>query len=189
MEYRFQAARVSGVRLVQPTDAAGPLWTITDIALSLRGRELPLPARSRVTASHSQWYAGRAFDANPVTLWSAREPLTKGMFIAVEFASAIELDGLIVRAPRDQQKMRPRLEALTGPGHWETFGSSPEVSFAPRSAGVRALAAREVRQQGIDYLLVNDGNPIAADFGEHLDEWGIERVAAAEDFTLYRIGR
>jgi hypothetical protein len=189
MEYRVRARSVSGVRLVQPAGAAGPLWTITDISLTMRGRELPLPAGSRVTASHSRWYAGSAFDASPVTVWSAREPVRKGMFIAVEFASAVELDGLIVRAPRDQQKMRARLEALTGPGRWETLGSEPEVSLTPRPAGLRALAAREVRRQGIDYLLVNEGNPIAADFSEHVDEWGIEKVAAAEGCTLYRIGR
>jgi len=187
MEYRFPLTSVRALRLVQPADGAGALWVVTDVNLRSRGVQIGLPPRARVSASQSNWYAWRALDASPVTLWSSREPARKGMWIRVDFPAPLPVDGLVVTAPRDQRSLAPVVEASTGGGEWVALDARPMVSLVAPPNGLRALAARQVRREGIDYLLINEGNPIGDDFRKNRAEWGLEQVASAEGFTLYRI--
>ncbi|MCC7174479.1 MAG: glycosyltransferase family 39 protein [Bryobacterales bacterium] len=187
MSYRFSPRQVRGLRLVQRRTAPAGLWVATDVQASLAGREVPWPAATRYTASHSRWYAPRAFDVNPLTLWSSREPVQAGMYLAAEFTEPVEIDGLTVRAPRGQDGLSPELEAMSPGGAWVEIEARPRVSIVPVPPGLRAAAARQLRREGIGYLLVVEGNLVADDLRERAREWRIEAAGSSEDFTLYRI--
>jgi len=189
MEYSFPALKARGFRLVQPAGAPRRLWVVTDIRAFSGIREIPWPASARFTASHSRWYAGRAFDSNPVTLWSSREEASEGMYIQASLAEPLELDRLTIRVPRDQRDLAPVLEITTESGRMVTPSGGPDLSVLSTPTDLRALASRQLLREGIDYLLVNEGNLVADDFRERAAEWNLGRLGSAEDFTLYRILR
>ncbi len=186
MEYRFPPVKARAVRLTQPK-AAGRLWVLTDARVFSRGDEIRLPPSARFTASHSRWYAGRAFDANPVTLWCSRENVRAGMYVEAQFGEELEVDRLTIRAPRDQGGLAPVLEVMAEGARWVETGRDPAVSVVPPPADLRALASGQLLRDGIDYLLVYESNIVADDFRERAAEWRVEKIGSSEDFSLYRI--
>ncbi|MEX2262306.1 MAG: glycosyltransferase family 39 protein [Bryobacteraceae bacterium] len=184
-DYRFEATTLHAIRLVQPT-ARSVLWTVTDVRIFSGDAEVHLP-QSKPSASASPWFAWEAFDGNPVTLWSSREPAANGMYLQTEFAHPVTAGRVTVGGPRNQQGTAARLEGKTENGGWVVLDARPSVAIVPPPRNLRGLAAREVRRRGIEYLLVNEGNLVARDFHERARDWGVETVASAEGFTLYRI--
>ncbi len=187
MLFSFPSATISAIRLVEPRVGDGAIWSVSDVRIFRSGRVVQFSSEMRVTASHSHWYAARAFDDNPATLWSSREPVCPGMYLGAAFSTPEQADTVVVRSPRDQQSLVPKLEGFVEGVGWRLLDGRPSVSIVPAPANLRRLAAQAVRRDGVEYLLVNEGNAVADDFTSHLREWMLEKVASAGNFTLYRI--
>ncbi len=187
MRFRFPSARIRAMRLIQPSRGGRALWSVSEVRMFRSGRVIRFPPEMRVTASHSRWYAARAFDDNGATLWSSREPATPRMYLGAAFPNPEQADSVVVLSPRDQQTMPPQLEGFVEGAGWRLLDGDPSVSIVPAPANLRHLAAQAVLRDGVEYLLVNEGNVIADDFRFHVREWMLEKVASAGNFTLYRI--
>ncbi len=188
-EYKFPRIRTRGIRFVLTSGTPGLLWVVTDIYLLSSGNRVPLAASTHITASHSPWYAWRAFDCSPVTIWSSREAAAPGMHIEAIFPEPILIDGVVLSAPRNQRTLLPVLEAIDEKSRWTALSTHPAVSIDAVLPDLRAAATRQVLREGIGYLLMNEGNLVADDFRKNAAKWQIEAAGSAEGFTLYRIRR
>jgi len=55
----------------------------------------------------------------------------------------------------------------------------------PAPGDLRLDATRELRRHGIDYLLIDDGNWVAADIRENPELWGMKFVTERGGNRLY----
>lgn len=175
---------IRAVRFEHEGDSDG-LWTITDVELHSQGRLVDVPPRA-VSASHSPSYAWRAFDRSLVTVWSSRQKPARGSYIQAEFPAPSSIDRVVLRAPKNQRAHVPLARILPENGDWQTVSVKPRIRIVAPPENLRAMANAQVRKDGVEYLLMNEGNIIADDFRNYQSEWRIEPVAAAENFTLYR---
>lgn len=187
--WRFALARQSlrGLRLVQSATDNSASWTVNEVQLWDGPRQIPRDAHWTLDAHPYPWSIENAFDARPVTFWLCGDTLHPGEFVAARFPETLA-DSVIVLAP-DQPSLRLHLEILTPRDLWTPLPADPHIETVPPPPGLRRQAALELKRRGIDYLLLFDGEPGAADLRQNAPLWDVHQVAELQGARLYRLLR
>ncbi len=186
LAFRFPEARLSGIRVVE-TASGDDLWSIHELRVFDGGSELPRRPGWRLTANPDPWTIQAAFDNSPVTFWRTGEAIHPGMYAAVDFGGLETADSVRVETAPDQWGIRLKLEGLDARGQWRRLGGAPEIGTVAPPLGLRRAAAEEAHRRGVDYLVVFDDEPGAADYRLHRASWGTEEVGRADGARLYKL--
>jgi hypothetical protein len=184
--FRFPAARLRAVRVVQWATGPGE-WIVHEVRLFLQERELPRAFQWKLRASSNPWDVQLAFDNSPVTFWRSIEDLRPDMSLEVELDRAVELDSVVLETSPAQTSARLSLEGLADGDVWKAVAESSEDTDVIRPTGLRRMAIREFKAQGIEYILVADSDFFARDFRDKPDLWGVTELAQVKDLRLYKL--
>jgi hypothetical protein len=176
IRFRLKAAhpsdwRVNEVQLRDGEDTvrASPHWTLEG-----------WPNASEMAA---------AFDGNVATRWRGMLPMRPGMFMQVNFDRPQWLSGATLVSPTPAGNVPVEFYGLTGAGRWLAFGEGLVRERVRED--LRRPAMRAIKRQGFSYILAEGGTEglgaLTKTFLGHEQEWGIERVAEANGYYLYRI--
>ena len=127
------------------------------------------------------------FDDNLGSEWRSWEPMRAGMFLQVDFNRPLWLSGatMVSHTPAGN----PEFYGLDAKGAWHSLGTG---SIRRRVwEDLRRPATRAIRRQGFAYLVMPPRDDSLGLFSEsfigHEQEWGVERLAEAHGYILYRI--
>lgn len=188
LKFRFPAARLRKVRVVQTADGGrGDHWSISELRVFRGEEELRRKRNWRLRARPNPWDVQMAFDNSPVTRWRSWHALFSGMFVEVDFGGPETVDQVVLECSHDQYKVRLRLEGQTEPGDWRTLAGEPEQSNVQPRRGLRRAAADVLKSRGIHYLLLFDSDYGAADFRGNAAAWGVTPLGERGDARLYRL--
>jgi hypothetical protein len=185
--FPITAPPVRRMRIVQTAAHPVDRWTVSELRVYHKGREIPRGPRWRLTASVNPWYIRDAFDNSGVTSWDSFEPLKPGMFIQVDFGAALDVSEVVVESAPVEQNSGVRLEGETAPGVWTVLAEKPRVREAAPPLGMRREAAQEIRQRGVNWLLIADGDFFADDYLKNQKMWGVRLLGNQGGSKLYRI--
>ena len=186
IEYNFLAQRVQKLRLVELSKSTDSSWGIDELRFYTGGRELPRLGAWRLTAWPNPWDVQLAFDNNPVTRWLTWEPYKPGMYVAVDFGGATEVDTVVVDCNTDQAAARAALQAWTG-SEWQDVRAAVTMQVVPAPPGSRLEATQVLKQNGLHWLLFDHHDFPAKDLVTNRTRWGIKLAAATSDHRLYHI--
>jgi hypothetical protein len=187
LRFRFPPQPLRGIRVVQTASGAPDLWNVTELRIFDGDRELRREPGWRLRAHPNPWDVQQAFDNSPATRWRSRQSLFSGMFLDVNFDRARTADSVLIECSHDQSKIRLKLEGRSARGAWLQLANAPEETDAPPLLGMRRAATRELKWNGIDYLLIFENDFGAADFRGNAPQWGITEVSEHRGARLYKI--
>ena len=185
--FRFPEQNLRRIRVVQTASGAPESWSVTEMRLLHRARELPREASWRLRAKPNPSEVQLAFDNSPVTRWRTILHLFEGMFLEVDLTNSQVLDSVLLECSRDQPGIKLKLEGADASGHWKTLGESPEESLSPPLPGLRHLAAEEMKRRGIDYIVVFTADFYADDYQRNRLFWNMELAGESGGARLYRL--
>ncbi|HET8550197.1 MAG TPA: hypothetical protein VFL57_19435, partial [Bryobacteraceae bacterium] len=187
-EFRFPARVLDRMRLIQTATHPRETWSVSELRVFSRDRELPRDTRWRLRANPNPWEVQRAFDNSELTRWVSHTPLRPGCFVEVSFGRPESIDRVVVESTRDQYQAKLALETAGEGGPWVGIGR--EAIEIPRSAMVRSVrraAVEEVKREGITHLLIETSDFKAEDFHMRTANWGIELVGERGNARLYKL--
>ena len=184
--FQFKAAPVEKVRVVQTARGRG-LWSVSELRVSLKGIELPRSYVWRLRASPNPTDVQLAFDGSPATRWRSWQSIAPGMFLEVDFGRSETVDSVVLDCSPEQEEVRLRLEGQDRSGVWRTLAEAPHAFELPPPLGLGRMAMREVKAQGIDFLVVGDTDFGAADFRKNAALWGLKPLGQRGPATLYEL--
>jgi hypothetical protein len=180
--FAFPAADVSALNIVQ-TGSGRESWTMSEIALSGNGVQVPYSPGWIVHANPGRWDTSLALDGNQATSWSTWRSTYPGMSFAIDFPHPEMADCVVIRSKPERVKLV--LELTLANGSHVRVGS-PSMSVAP-IADLRRSAVSAVRQRGTRYLEVANSSPWAAAFHDRQQQWGIVMLGEWGNARLYRL--
>jgi hypothetical protein len=107
--------------------------------------------------------------------------------VEVDFGRSETIDRVLIECPRDQYKIRLKLEGAGDDGQWTTLAGAPRVSVRPPIPNLRRMATEELRLRGVDYIVVYRYDFGTEDFRSFSDRWGLTPVGVQGEDRLYRI--
>jgi hypothetical protein len=186
LRFAFPRQNVTGMRLVQ-TGSGPALWTIHELRVFDGAAELARQPDWRLTAQPYPWGLQNAFDNSLATFWMCGEFLRPGQFVEAVFGHARQADAVVMESSPNQTGLRLRLEGRDGAGKWHILAVAPAISDAARPLGLRGAVASELKQRGIDYVLLFDGQVGADDFRLNADLWNAAPVGEYRGARLYEL--
>lgn len=181
---RFAPVTARAIRVVNEVNR-DDYWPLAEVQLQSGGRGVARAPGWRYSASHNSPEAYLAFDGNAATRWSTWQSMVAGDWLAVDFGEIASIDTVILDGPAIT--FQPRVERLNESGKWERIAATQEVTSAILPVDIRVQATRALKERGIGFLLINDGEFTAADMKEHSSLWGITELAEANGIHFYRI--
>lgn len=137
----------------------------------------------------NRWEAPLAFDDNLATGWRTWEPVRAGMFLEVRFDHLQRISSAALYAPSPVPDLSLDAYGQSAKGRWHPLGTAHWAPYP--SADLRLDAGRAIRQAGYGFVLAQTGGGGSTPAGNallgHESEWGMERVAAAGPYFLYRV--
>jgi len=128
-----------------------------------------------------------AFDDNLTTEWRTWIPARAGMFLEARFDHLQRISSAIVYSP--SHGIAFELYGQDPKGRWQDFGAAQSRPH-PRD-DLRIDAGLALRRAGYRYLLATTGGGGGTAAGNaivgHEAEWGMERVAEAGPYYLFRV--
>ncbi len=185
--FRFPPGRFRAVRVVQTARLPEGDWSIHEFRIFNGERELERSPQWRLRAHPNPWEVQFAFDNSPATRWSAWEGLWPGMYVEADFRGSESIDSVLLESSGQPYDTQVALEARTESGDWKPLGSSPERSEQPAPGWLRRAATAELKNLGIDYLLIHDGDFFAAEFRQAPENWGLQVAGETSGARLYRL--
>ncbi len=162
-------------------------WILHEMRLFRRGIELPRDPRWRLSAAPAGPEVRLAFDNSPVTFWQGTGGGRAGRYVQVDLGGLNEVDTVVLDMPPRCAGIPLRLEVLDPGGQWRLAPAEVDQTEVARPAGLRRLAARELRAKGFSYLAPAGWELLARDLREKQDQWGVTLAAEADGVALYRI--
>ena len=187
-EYRFPPKAVRKIRLLQQGRSPEDQWSVSELRILRQDDDLPRASHWRLRASHNPWEIPWAFDNNPATRWSSGQPMRPGMWLEVDFGEEQNIDGVIAECTGDQDQTRMSLEYESLPDRWEALAGDPVVYQRRSPPGLRQAAGAALLQHHVNWMLVNDNDPIASDIHAHPEQWGARLAAVEREWRLYGFG-
>ena len=130
-----------------------------------------------------------AFDDNVASRWRTFAPMRPGMYLQVDLEKPRWLSGATLVSHTPVYGVAIEFDGMDGGGVWHSFGAGKPVQRVWED--LRRPATRAIRRQGFSYILASRGKEGLGPFGEtfigHEEEWGLEVVAEAHGYYLYRI--
>ncbi|MEQ1947059.1 MAG: glycosyltransferase family 39 protein [Bryobacteraceae bacterium] len=192
----FSPRKVSAIRIVQTAAMPKPeeQWNIHEVHVYSKGREVPRDPRWRLSAFPNPWDVGMAFDHSLATRWRTWETTKPGDFLQLDFGAEQTIDELRLITSPDNEDVQLRLETKDAQGHWLPLDVK-DAAFEKRHMApeddVKRAATYELRQRGIDYILVRDTDWGGTLFSSDPASWGLavaSRVGPkGSGATLYQI--
>jgi len=186
LAFRFPAQPIQRIRVVQTARGQDP-WSITEVRALLGQQELERAPWWRLRARPNPTGVQLAFDNSPVTRWRSWEHMRPGMFVEVDFGREETLEAILVDCSPDQLQVRLRLEVQDRSGQWRVLVAQPQVGELPPWLGLRREATRELRAQGIGFLVVLDTDFGADDFRDNARLWGLKLLGRRGPSALYEV--
>jgi hypothetical protein len=183
--FKFLPVAARGVRVVSIV-AAPDFWTVAEMRLRSRGRELARSPAWRLSAWPNGGEVQLAFDNNYATRWSTWESVAPRARIQVEFGATQVLDEVVLEcAPAWNARLQ--VEVLVDKGRWVPLTDTSETVKAEVPPGIRLASTRELKAIGFRFLLVNEGDMVYQDMKKYPTFWGITQLAEANGTHFYRI--
>lgn len=186
-EFRFPATVARRLRVVQTASGAREHWSVAEFRLFHEGAELARTPAWRLRAHPNPWDVQRAFDASPATRWRSWQDLFHGMYIEVDLGEPTAVDRVVLESAADQWNIRLRLKAMTETGTWQTLAEAPAEERVSAPAGLRRLAAQEIKYAGVRYLLIHENEFGRDDYADRREDWGLTLLGELGGKRLYRI--
>jgi hypothetical protein len=187
LSFRFEEQVLRKIRVRQTARAEPDQWSVAELRVYHRGRELPRSSLWRLRARPNPWDVTLAFDNSGVTRWKSRETIRPGMTMEVDFGREQALDLVALDTSRDYGKARLALDGQDASGRWRTLAAEPVEHETAPPLGMRREALEFVKSRGIGYLLVHENDWWAADLAARETQWGVTRLGETFGFRLYRI--
>lgn len=187
LEFRFPAAELRKLRVVQTASGFPEHWSIAEFRISNAGAELARSPGWRLRAHPNPWDVQRAFDASPATRWRSWQPLEAGMFVEVDFGEPAVVDTVQLDSAADQWNTRLKLEGMDSGGQWRTLAETPSETRLDPPPNLRRLAALELKYAGVRYLLIHENEFGKDDYIQRKQDWGLALVGEIGGKRLYRI--
>jgi hypothetical protein len=141
--------------------------------------EFPRNPKWRLSVSHNPWEVQRAFDGALFSWWTSGQYAEPGMWIETDFGETVPVERIRIEQNVDQHAiaMHPAVAAGEA-GAWRVppFASTGEDLPAP--GDIRMQVRDELKQTGIGWILLADGNPQAAAFRNDAPYWVISEIAS-----------
>jgi len=185
--YRWTPAQARAVEFTWSGRASQRMWSVNEVRLWNGGSLLRRAPDWRVDAFPNPWDAGDAFDGLDVTRWRSWESARPGMLIRVQFGKPAFIDRVEVLNTDPQPLDEAQVRILDEAGRWLAPAAREQQDAAPED--LRREATRQLRSAGIDYLLTITGGGDWTDrfLSGKEPEWGLSKVIAVGNRTLYRI--
>ncbi|HKD09292.1 MAG TPA: hypothetical protein VKB79_25535 [Bryobacteraceae bacterium] len=175
LRFTFAPRRLRQLRIDQTAASADDIWSVGEARFFDGAKEV---RPSRAEAHPFPWDIGLAIDGNPVTRWKAWESIHPGMWIEFGFDSEVELDRVELHSSHDQWKIQLQIHGIDA--RLEKLEDAP-------LGDLRKVAVNTVRSHGIDYLMISNDFPAAADMRASPERWGMNVAAKHESGRLYQI--
>jgi hypothetical protein len=176
LTFRFEPQRLRGVRLLQSTSATPSVPSIHELQIFGPAGEIQPQPAWRLNAHPFPWDVGLAFDHNPVTRWSAWQPVAAGAWMEAQFDKEEIVSSIRLETSTDQESVPWTLEEKTAAGRWAPLKASTEVTLAPTVPDIRRRATQELKRHHIEYFLV-DSEFAISEFRDHPQEWGVHLLS------------
>ncbi len=183
--FRFLPVTTPRVRVVQTASGKG-FWSIAELRVYSRGRELPRSGSWRLTAWPNGWDVQLAFDNSYATRWSTWQAMAPGMFLEIDFGKPEVLDEVVLEAAAAPEA-KAQIEVWGPHEEWVALSDTWESMPMDVPAGIRRAATRELKARGIGYLLINDTDYLADDMRKYRKFWGLTELTAIPGIHLYQI--
>ncbi len=137
----------------------------------------------------NRWESPLAFDDNLATAWRTWEPARAGMYLEVRFDHFQTISSAVVYSPSAGRGLSLEVYGQAAKRRWHALGTA-EARPHPRE-DLRIEAALAIRRAGYRYVLAATGGGGSTPAGNalvgHESEWGMQRVAEAGPYYLYRV--
>jgi hypothetical protein len=142
-----------------------------------------------VRAWPNSWEAPLALDGNLATRWRTWEPVRAGMYFEVRFDHPQRISRALLYSHTPAVTISPEVYGLMADGKWRALG--PLLATRRPTQDLRVETARAIRRAGFQYLLAPTGSGGATPVGNAMAgqpaEWGLERIAQAGPYYLFRL--
>ena len=183
--FRFLPVDARSIRVVN-NNTNDNFWTVAEMRVLSQQKEVSRALSWRVSASPNGWEAPLAFDNSYATRWSSWQGMAAHAYLRIDFPDPIRVDGVVLECD-PAWDARLQVEILLPSGRWVPVTDTVEHVKAEPPGGMRLAASREVKQLGLRYLLISDGDFVFQDFQKYPSYWGITKLAEANGTILYRI--
>ncbi|HLJ45827.1 MAG TPA: glycosyltransferase family 39 protein [Bryobacteraceae bacterium] len=185
-DFKFASHAVRRIRLVQTARDKSTTWSINELRFYRGGTEVARKPEWRLRAWPNPWDVQLAFDNNPVSRWSSWEYYWPGMYVDVDFGSAVEVDEVIADCSPLQENIQLHLEEWSS-GSWRALTTEDAASSLPLPAHLRRAAIDYLEANGVHWMVIDKDNWGAKDFLLNRAQWGITPVAITRELVLYRL--
>ncbi|MFN3324353.1 MAG: hypothetical protein ACK5AZ_12725 [Bryobacteraceae bacterium] len=184
--FRFPRRTLRRLRVVQTNGGSPDLWAVSELRLWNGAVELEREPTWRLRARPFPWTVALAFDGRELTAWSSGEEIRPGMFIEVDLGASREADRVTVQAPLRYRDVRMRVEEC-GRDVCRPIDADVLRYETAAPLNLRRAATRELRQEGVTHLLIQEGDPFYRDYLDRPDRWGITLIGERNRAALFRI--
>jgi hypothetical protein len=185
LTYSFSSVQTQRIRVVQHKSAPAPVL-IAEIRVFRCGAELPRSPLWRLRSTVNPWDLQAAFDNSPLTVWTAGQDTSPGMYIQIDFGRPEWLDGVSVDLPRNMTWASMRIEAEQN-GSWQAETAEPKVSEGPWPGRARRAVIEELKANGVHWIVAKDGESLANDLEARAPQWGITQTAFSNGYRLWHL--
>jgi hypothetical protein len=183
--FRFPPVRAKGIRVVE-TASADVYWSIAEMRVFSKGRELPRTPEWRLSAWPNGWEVQLAFDNSYATRWSTWEAMPRGARVEIGFGRIQDIDEVVLEGT-SVREAQVHVEVLPERGSWVPLAIGAESETFDPPPGIRRAATLELKARGIGWLLIDDSDLVAKDIKKYPSFWALTELARAGGVSLYRI--
>lgn len=188
VELSIPAVKTHALRLGYGSPVWEPGWGVSEVSV-LGGDGQPLDkATWSLRAEPNRWQARYATDGNPMTRWQTWQPMDSGMHLTITLDLEQQVTAVVLLLAPQHSWMEPVIESAADGVTWELMPREIRKTIAPPDvAAFRRDAIRALRDAGMDYLAVREGNFLFDEFRENAPAWGITEVHSSAVWNLYRL--
>jgi hypothetical protein len=183
--FRFLPVGTQGVRALE-TASEAEFWSVAEMHVYSRGRELARSSSWRVKAWPNGWDAPFAFDNSYATRWSSWQNMSYGMYVALDFGKPEVIDEMALDEA-SEPNTKVQVEVLDGHRKWVPLTDTFEAVPLDTPTGLRRAATLALKARGVGYLLVKDTDFFAEDMRRYSRYWGVTELRRWERAFLYLI--
>jgi hypothetical protein len=137
----------------------------------------------------NRWESPLVLDDNLATGWRTWEPVRAGMYLEVRFDHWQTISSAVVYSPSPGHGLALEVYGQGAKRRWHALGAAQARPHPP--GDLRIDASLAIRRAGYRYVLAATGGGGSTPAGNalvgHESDWGMERVAEAGPYYLYRV--
>jgi len=188
VQFSFPATSARTLRLGYEGPVRESGWGVSEIqVLGSEGQPLDRGAWT-LSANPNPFHSAFAVDRNPITRWQTWQPVDSSMRLDMVLESAQPISGVVLVQPPQHSWMEPLLSSSADGEAWEKLQYElRKTSTSPDVARYRADAVRALRDAGMSYLAVREGNFLYEELRDNAPAWGLTEVHRSPLWILYQL--